>query len=215
MCEQFSFLFGSLLFECANSLASCSGVFFFWMCEQFSLLFRSLLFCMCEQFNLLFGSLLFECANSLDSCSRAFLFLNVCELWFFFLMVNSLSSCPGANPAFPQGKSLTSWLASHLEKACSLVLSFGLAVAPWRVIISMRLFTFSESSTFTSKVETCFMREGIELWTSFVLPRRLNTESLFCEGFFVRAVHLMTSRLSWFWRRLRVYVAHPSSTYGR
>jgi len=46
----------------------------------------------------------------------------------------------------------------------------------------MRLFTFRKSFAFTSKVETRFMREGIELWTSFVLSRRLNTKSLFCEG---------------------------------
>jgi len=73
---------------------------------------------------------------------------------------------------------------ARLEDACStsLVLSFELALAPWPVRTRTRLITFSESSTFTSKVKTRFMREGMELWTSFILPRRLNTKSLFCEG---------------------------------
>jgi len=97
-------------------------------------------------------------------------------------VVNSLSTCPGANPAFPQGKSPTSWPASQLEKAWSLVLSFGLTLAPWQATTRTGLFTFKDASTLTSKVETRFMRKGIELWTSFVLPRRMNTEFLFLWG---------------------------------
>ena len=42
----------------------------------------------------------------------------------------------------------------------------------------MRLFTRNEPSVLTSKVESRFIREGIELRTSFVSPRRLNTEPL-------------------------------------
>jgi len=31
-------------------------------------------------------------------------------------------------------------------------------------------------------VKMCFMREGMELWTSFTSPKRLNTEFLSCAG---------------------------------
>jgi len=43
------------------------------------------------------------------------------------------------------------------------------------------LFTLSEPSVLTSKADTCFIREGMALWTSFVLPRQLNTEVFSCE----------------------------------
>ena len=33
-----------------------------------------------------------------------------------------------------------------------------------------------------SKVEKCFMREGMELWTSFTSPRQLNNELLSYAG---------------------------------
>jgi len=99
-----------------------------------------------------------------------------------FFVVNSPSSCTGANPAFPQGKSPTSWLASQLEEACSLALCFELTLAPWPVRTRTCLFIFNELSIFTTKVETRFMREGIELWISISSPRQLNTESFFWEG---------------------------------
>lgn len=44
-----------------------------------------------------------------------------------------------------------------------LLSSFELALAPWLVITTTRPFTFNESSVFTSKVETRFIREGINL----------------------------------------------------
>jgi len=77
-------------------------------------------------------------------------------------MVNNLGSCSGTSPTFPQGKSLTSWIVTRLEKAyySFLVLSFELTLAPWPMRTRMCLFTFNESSTFTSKVETRFMAEG-------------------------------------------------------
>ena len=63
----------------------------------------------------------------------------------------------------------------------SSVLSFDLAISPWLVKTRRHLFICSESSTFTSKVETRFICEGMELCTSFILPRWLNNESLFYE----------------------------------
>jgi len=44
----------------------------------------------------------------------------------------------------------------------------------------MRLFILSELSIFMSKVDKRFIREGIELWASFILPRRPNIEPLSC-----------------------------------
>ena len=100
----------------------------------------------------------------------------------FIFVVNSLSSYLGANPAFPQGKSPTSGLASQLEETCSLVLSFELNLAPWPVRTRTRLFICNELSIFIFKVETRFMLEGIELWILFSSPRPLNTESFFWKG---------------------------------
>ena len=46
---------------------------------------------------------------------------------------------------------------------------------------TVRLFTLSEPSVLTSRVDKRFIREGTLLWTSIVWPRRPNTEAFSCE----------------------------------
>jgi len=50
------------------------------------------------------------------------------------------------------------------------------------MMTKVRLLTFREPLIFPTKVEMCFMREEMELWTSFTSPRWLNTEFLSCAG---------------------------------
>jgi len=54
------------------------------------------------------------------------------------------------------------------------------------------------------------MHKGMELWTSFISPRRLNIESFFCEGGELDDI-LPILILA----RIEGYYAHPSSIYGR
>jgi len=46
----------------------------------------------------------------------------------------------------------------------------------------VHLFTFREPLGIISKAKMRFMHEGIELWTSFTSPRRLNTDFPSCLG---------------------------------
>jgi len=46
----------------------------------------------------------------------------------------------------------------------------------------VHLLTLREPLVFTSKVEIRFMHKGMELWTSFTSPNRLNTEFSSCAG---------------------------------
>jgi len=70
-----------------------------------------------------------------------------------------------------------------LEEASSLSMTFslGLGWALWPVKTIVRLFTLSEPSMLTSRVDRHFIRAGMALWTSFFLPRRPNTEVFSCE----------------------------------
>jgi len=129
-----------------------------------------------------------------------FFFFFLGFVFFFFLVTNSLSSCSRASPAFPQGKASTCWLASRLEEVCSssLVFSFQLALAPWAMRIKTRPLSANHPPSHRNWKHASCVKE-----LSYGLH-------LFCRGdwtpnlFFLRAVPLVTSCLSWFWRRPRV-----------
>ena len=61
-------------------------------------------------------------------------------------------------------------------------LPFEFELTSQLVMARVHLLTLREPCIFTFKVEICFMREGMKLWTPLFSLSRLNTELLTCAG---------------------------------
>ena len=81
-------------------------------------------------------------------------------------------------------RSLIYWTMTWSKEDCSssLALHFQLGLVSQLVMIKVRPFTLRELLIFTSKVKMHFLHEGMELWTSFISPKQLNTKYLSCAS---------------------------------